>query len=216
MNDASPVANPSTSGAVRNDAFATLTSTNIVAFLADIFERRGAEEYLGEPVSMAEHMLQAARCAEKASQPAAVVAAALLHDIGHFTSEFGTYSPLDTVDKHHEDAGADLLASFFPPLVIDCVRHHVAAKQYLCATRPEYLNKLSPASVHTLMLQGGPMDAGKVAAFESNPHHQAIVKVRIYDDTGKRAGTPTKTFHDYVPMLQKLVDAHCGVKPASA
>ena len=211
MSQSTSAAPPSTPGTtLRNAACATLTSTNVVAFLADVFARRGTDEYLGEPVSMAEHMLQAARCAEKAGQPAGVVAAALLHDIGHFTSEFGTYAPTDTVDKHHEDAGADLLAPFFPPLVTDCVRHHVAAKRYLCATRPEYLNKLSPASVHTLSLQGGPMDAASVAAFEINPHHQAIVKVRIYDDTGKRAGTPTKSFDDYTPMLQKLVDAHCG------
>lgn len=216
MSERSAAVQTSTPGSMRGGAFATLAPTNIVAFLADIFARRGAEEYLGEPVSMAEHMLQAARCAETAGQPAAVVAAALLHDIGHFTSAFGTYSPEDTQDKHHEDAGADLLAPFFPPLVTDCVRHHVAAKQYLCATRPEYLKKLSPASVHTLALQGGPMDAGAVAAFESNPHHHAIIKVRIYDDTGKRAGAPTKTFTDYAPMLQKLVDAHCGVASTSA
>lgn len=200
----------------RNGAFARLTPANIVAFLGDVFARRGAEEYLGEPVSMAEHMLQSARCAEEAGQPDAVVAAALLHDIGHFTSEFGTYAPSDTVDRHHEDAGADLLAPFFPPLVTDCVRHHVAAKRYLCATRPEYLRKLSPASVHTLQLQGGPMEQTEVAAFESNPHHRAIVKVRVYDDTGKRAGTPTRTFADYAPMLQRLVDAHCAGGQAGA
>ncbi|MCB2042664.1 MAG: HD domain-containing protein, partial [Rhodoferax sp.] len=71
--------------------------------------------YLGEPVTMSEHMLQAAQCAEHAGQPAAVVVAALLHDIGHFTSEFGTYAPDDTEDRHHEDAGGDLLAPLFPP-----------------------------------------------------------------------------------------------------
>lgn len=209
-NTNTPVQGSVTTAAQSNQAFATLTSDNIVAFLADIFERRGADEYLGESVSMAEHMLQAARSAEVAGQPPAVIAAALLHDVGHFTSEFGTYAPDDTVDKHHEDAGADLLAAFFPPLVADCVRYHVAAKQYLCATRPDYRNKLSPASVHTLALQGGPMDATEVAAFERNPHHQAIIKVRIYDDVGKRAGSPTKTFADYAPMLQQLVNAHCA------
>jgi predicted HD phosphohydrolase len=94
--------------------------------VADIFARRGGEEYLGEPVTMAQHMLQAARFAEQAKQPDEVIVAALLHDIGHFTSEFGTYSPDDTEDRHHEEAGGDLLAGFFPPRVTDCVRHHVA------------------------------------------------------------------------------------------
>lgn len=187
--------------------FAELTPANIVVFLADIFARRGAEEYLGESVTMAEHMLQAA---QDAGQPALVIVAALLHDIGHFTSEFGTYSPDDVVDKHHEDAGADVLAPFFPPLVTDCVRYHVAAKRYLCAARPEYLQKLSAASVHTLMLQGGPMDDSEVAALERNPHYRDIIKVRVCDDTGKRAGVPTKTFADYASMVQQVVDTHCA------
>jgi len=188
--------------------FTELTPDNIVAFLADIFARRGAEEYLGEPVTMAEHMLQAAQCAQDAGQSSEVIVAALLHDIGHFTSEFGTYSTDDVVDKHHEDGGADVLALFFPPLVTDCVRYHVAAKRYLCATHPDYLHQLSPASVHTLMLQGGPMDSGEVTAFEGNPHWRDVIKVRVYDDTGKRAGVPTKTFADYAPMVQRVVDSH--------
>ncbi|MEP6971450.1 MAG: HD domain-containing protein [Betaproteobacteria bacterium] len=188
--------------------FAELTPENIVAFLADIFARRGAEEYLGEPVTMAEHMLQAAQCAQDAGQSSAVIVAALLHDIGHFTSEFGTYSPDDVVGKHHEDAGAAVLAPFFPPQVTDCVRFHVAAKRYLCATRPEYFQKLSTASVHTLMLQGGPMGSSEAAAFERNAHWRDVIKVRVYDDTGKRSGVPTKTFVDYMPMVQQVVDAH--------
>src|SRR5689334_15770496 len=80
----------------------TLTRETIVPFLASIFERRGAEEYLGEPVTIAEHMLQGAALAEAEGAGDELVAAALLHDIGHFTSEFGTYSPDDTEDKHHD------------------------------------------------------------------------------------------------------------------
>lgn len=185
-----------------------LTPATIVAFLADVFARRGGQEYLGEPVTMAEHMLQAAHCAEQAGQPEEVIVAALLHDIGHFTGAFGTYSPDDTEDRHHEDAGGDLLAPFFPPRVVDCVRHHVAAKRYLCATRPEYLHKLSPASVHTLGLQGGPMQPDEVAAFERNPHCKDIVKVRVYDEAGKRVDVRTPAFAHYAPMLQRVVDAH--------
>lgn len=183
-----------------------LTSATIVDFLAGIFERRGGEEYLGESVTMAQHMLQAARFAEQAGQPDEVIVAALLHDIGHFTSEFGTYSPDDTEDRHHEDAGGDILAPFFPPRVADCVRHHVAAKRYLCATRPEYFNKLSPASVHTLGLQGGPMNADEVAAFERHPHLKDIIKVRVYDEAGKREDMQTPPFAYYAPMVQRVVD----------
>lgn len=185
-----------------------LTPATIVAFLADIFARRGGEEYLGEPVTMAQHMLQAAHVAEQAGQAEEVIVAALLHDIGHFTSEFGTYSPDDTEDRHHEDAGGDVLAPFFPPRVVDCVRQHVAAKRYLCATRPDYFNKLSPASVHTLSLQGGPMSAEEVAIFECSPYLKDIIKVRVYDEAGKCADMSTPPFAHYAPMVQRVVDAH--------
>ena len=87
----------------------SLTSENIVAFLADIFDRRGGEEYLGEPVTMAQHMLQGAHFAEKAGEPEVIVVSSLLHDIGHFTSEFGTFSMDDIKDKYHEATGAQVL-----------------------------------------------------------------------------------------------------------
>jgi phosphonate degradation associated HDIG domain protein len=184
----------------------TLDTKTIVPFLADIFERRGAEEYLGEPVSMAEHMLQSAWFAEQAGAGDELVAAALLHDVGHFTSEFGAYSPQDTEDKHHDDAGAEVLAPFFPPVVSECVRLHVAAKRYLCATDPGYFAKLSEASVHTLSLQGGPMNGDEAAEFRSNPFHTEALRVRLWDEAGKVAGMKTRAFRDYAPLLQRVVD----------
>jgi len=187
-----------------------LTRETIVAFLADIFERRGGEEYLGEPVTMAQHMLQGAALAEEAGHSEEIIVAALLHDIGHFTSEFGTFSMDDTEDKFHEEAGAEVLERFLPSVVTDCVRHHVAAKRYLCATRPEYFRRLSAASVHSLNLQGGPMAAGEVAEFERQPNLEAIVRVRYLDDAGKRPDMETPPFAHYAPMIQRLVDAHCG------
>jgi len=189
-----------------------LNPKTIVAFLGDIFERRGGEEYLGEPVTMAQHMLQGAALAEEAGKPERIIVAALLHDIGHFTSEFGTYHPDDTHDRHHEEAGADVLEAFFPTVVTDCVRYHVAAKRYLCATRPEYFGRLSAASVHTLNLQGGPMSAEDVAEFETNPNLSEIIEVRYLDDAGKHADMQTPGFAHYAPMVQRVIDAHCGVR----
>ena len=190
--------------------FSKLGRDNIVAFIGDIFERRGADSYLGEQVTMSEHMLQGAQLAEAAGAADELVAAALLHDIGHYTSEFGSYSPDDTEDKHHDEAGAAVLAPFFPAVVTECVRLHVAAKRYLCATDPGYFAKLSPASVHTLSLQGGPMSESETRAFAKNPHLDAIVQVRLWDDRGKVPGHATPPFGHYAPMLQRVVDRHAA------
>jgi [1-hydroxy-2-(trimethylamino)ethyl]phosphonate dioxygenase len=146
-----------------------LTPDTIVAFLADIFARRGAESYLGEAVTMSEHMLQGAYLAEAEAASEELVAAALLHDIGHYTGEFGDDYIEQGIDNHHDEAGAQVLQRFFPPLVTDCVRLHVAAKRYLCAADANYFGKLSDASVKTLALQGGPMSAEEAAEFRNPP-----------------------------------------------
>ncbi|SEW37944.1 phosphonate degradation operons associated HDIG domain protein [Aliiroseovarius sediminilitoris] len=184
----------------------TLSPANIVDFIGGIFDRRGGEEYLGEPVTMAEHMLQGATIAEQSGQPEEIIVGALLHDIGHFTSEFGTYSMDDTEDRHHEDAGAEVLERFFPSVITDCVRYHVAAKRYLCATKPAYFDRLSEASVHSLMLQGGPMSDEEIAAFEKNPNLKQIIAVRYLDDAGKRDDMETPDFWHFAPMVQRMVD----------
>ena len=181
---------------------------SIVAFIADIFERRGAESYLGEAVTMSEHMLQGAMLAEKDGAPEELVAAALLHDIGHYTSEFGAMSLGDERDNYHEESGAAVLSPYFPPVIAECVRLHVPAKRYLCATDKGYFDRLSDASKHTLSLQGGAMSLAEIVEFEANPYYREAVKVRIWDDEGKRPGITTPPFQNYVPMLQRVVNRH--------
>ena len=185
-----------------------LTQDTIVEFLGGIFERCGDEEYLGEPVTMGQHMLQGATLAENAGLSEEIIVAALLHDIGHFTSEFGTFTMDDTADRHHEDAGAEVLAGFFPTIVTDCVRYHVAAKRYLCATKPEYFNRLSEASIHSLNLQGGPMSADEVAEFEQNPNLSDIIKVRYLDEAGKDPDMETPDYWHFAPIVKRVVERH--------
>lgn len=188
-----------------------LTRETIVAFLGDIFERCGDEEYLGEPVTMAQHMLQGATLAERNGLEEDIIVGALLHDIGHFTSEFGTFSMNDTEDRHHEEAGADVLSRFFPDVITDCVRYHVAAKRYLCATKPDYFKRLSDASIHSLNLQGGPMNDEEVREFEKNPNLKQIIQVRYLDEAGKQPDMGTPDFWHFAPMVQRIVDRHLGV-----
>lgn len=186
-----------------------LSKETIVDFIGDIFERRGAESYLGEQVTMSEHMLQGAELAEQAGASDEIIAAALLHDIGHYTNEFPDDALAQGIDNHHDEAGAAIVSRFFPSVVTQCVRYHVAAKRYLCATDEAYFNKLSEASVHTLGLQGGPMNEDEVTEFEKNPHLKEIVQVRYWDDQGKVPNHVTPNFAHYAPLLQNVVNAHC-------
>jgi predicted HD phosphohydrolase len=183
----------------------TLTRDNIVDFILDLFARRGSEEYMGEPVSMAQHMEQSAACAAKDGASDELVIAALLHDIGHFIGDFPIDALENGIDNLHEDAGANLLRAYYPPTVTEPIRLHVAAKKYLCAVGENYLKRLSDASINSLHVQGGPMSETEVDAFEANPHHRSAVKARLYDDDGKVAGLTIKPVTEYRDMLESLL-----------
>jgi len=193
--------------------FKKLNKQNIISFLAHIFEKCGEEEYLGEPVTMAQHMLQGASLAEKNGFSAEIIVAALLHDIGHFTSEFGKFSMSDENDKYHEDAGAKILEAFFPSIITDCVKYHVAAKRYLCAIKPNYLNKLSEASIHSLNLQGGPMSRNEIKDFEKNPNINKIIQVRYLDDAAKDPNMITQDFWHFAPTIKLVIEGKNNKKP---
>jgi phosphonate degradation associated HDIG domain protein len=182
-----------------------MNSGDIIELIAGLFARRGAEAYLGEPVTVAEHMLQTAALAQAEGAPAALIAAALLHDIGHLTGEAGEYSPQDTIDRRHDAAGANLLEGFFPFAVTESVRLHVAAQRYLCATDRTYYGKLSEASRHSLSLQGGAMSEAETARFRGLEFHREAVRLRLWDDGGKAPGAPTMTFDDYRPLLRRVL-----------
>jgi [1-hydroxy-2-(trimethylamino)ethyl]phosphonate dioxygenase len=182
-----------------------IDASNIVDYLADIFARRGAESYLGEKVSMAQHMLQAAQQAELAQADPALIVAALLHDIGHYSNEIPDSALMKGTDNYHQEAGANFLANYFPPAVTEPIRHHVATKRYLCAKDPEYFSQLSAASVFTLDVQGGPMSAEEVTEFERSPHLDSCIKVRVWDDAGKDPDKLYPDFSHYRELVQSLV-----------
>ncbi|MCG8493740.1 MAG: HD domain-containing protein [Sneathiellales bacterium] len=186
-----------------------LNKDTIVPFIEDIFLRRGSDSYLGEEVTMSEHMLQGALLAEKAGADEELVAAALLHDIGHYTSEFPEDALENGINNHHDEAGASVLSQFFPRRVVDCVRYHVDAKRYLCAVDPGYFDRLSDASIHTLNLQGGPMSEIEVIGFRALEYCEDVIQVRIWDEEGKVKGVITPEFSYYVPLLQRVIDRSC-------
>ncbi|MFD8701847.1 phosphonate degradation HD-domain oxygenase [Kitasatospora sp. NPDC059648] len=173
--------------------------------LAELFAGEGAGEYLGEAVTMAEHMLQAAAAAEAAGAPDHLIAAALLHDVGHFQGALHGRDLMRGQDNHHSDSGADWLARWFGPEVTEPVRLHVAAKRYLCAVEPGYRAGLSEASEYTLTVQGGPMDHREAAAFARLPGAADAVAVRRWDEQAKQPNAATPAFDHYRPLLAALM-----------
>src|SRR5262249_40965962 len=161
-----------------------------------------------EPVSLTEHMLQTAYAAENDGAGPELVAAAVLHDFGHLVHDLADDSAEHGVDTVHEDVGARFLDEHFPPSVTEPIRLHVASKRYVCAVDPEYLEELSPASLHSLELQGGPFSEDEVAEFRRGAHFEAAVQLRRYDDIAKIAGLATPDLEHYRPVLESVRRPH--------
>ena len=128
-----------------------------------LFAERGDSAYGGEAVSQREHALQAAHFARQSGATAASITAALLHDIGHLLHHLPDDAPDEGVDDLHEQLAGRWLARWFGAEVVEPVRMHVDAKRYLCAVEPDYQQQLSPPSLVSLALQGGPMNGEEVA-----------------------------------------------------
>jgi phosphonate degradation associated HDIG domain protein len=182
-----------------------LNSHNIVNYIEDIFDRRGAESYLGEDVTMSQHMLQAAQCAEKSGADDSLIVAALLHDIGHYKNEIPETALAKGKNNYHEEAGANFLEDYFPVSVVEPIRQHVAAKRYLCAVKSDYFDRLSPASVHTLNLQGGPMNQEEVKEFEKNDYLEQCINLRYWDEDAKDSDRVCPSFASYRALIESLV-----------
>lgn len=156
-----------------------------------LFDRRGAEQYSGEPVTQREHALQCAWLAEQAGAGDALVTAALLHDLGHLLNDQGTSPTLRGIDDLHQFYALPFLRGLFDDAVLDPIRWHVDAKRYLCATRADYHAALSEDSQRSLVLQGGVFNAEQAQAFIARPHADEAVQLRLWDDQAKTAGLAT-------------------------
>ena len=187
---------------------------DILDVLRKLFDRSGARTYGDMDVTLSEHMLLSAAAAEREYAPPHIVAAALLHDIGHFGTDFHeNFSTAKRnsminakIDRRHEEAGAKVLAPFFGPEVLEPIRLHVQAKRYLSTVDPGYSKTLSPQSAHTLRLQGGLMSSTEVAAFKANPYFEAAVAIRRYEDVGVAAGPEgMPDLEHYRLLIKKLV-----------
>ena len=169
--------------------------------IIQLFEERGGSEYGGEAVTQLQHALQCATLAKETGTEASLIAAALLHDIGHLMHDLPDDAPELGVDDIHEVAAAGFLERHFIPAVTQPVRLHVMAKRYLCSTDPGYLSLLSAPSVLSLGLQGGLLSSEEIAAFEKNEFAAAAVQLRKWDDVAKDAEAVSASLESFVPYL---------------
>jgi phosphonate degradation associated HDIG domain protein len=182
-------------------------TTDILAEIRRLLEQKASGRYGLTLVNQQQHALQAAWLAEREGRGDALVVAALLHDIGHMVHDLGE-NPADAgIDDRHEELGDAWLRAHFGPEVTEPVRLHVAAKRYLCAVEADYFAKLSSDSVKSLALQGGPMSAAEVAAFEALPQHREAVQLRRYDEQAKVKGLETPPVAHFLPAVARCLRA---------
>ena len=176
---------------------ASLMAQTVLDKIVELFNQHGGSQYGGEAVTQREHALQGALLARQAGLDAPTVVAALLHDIGHLLHHLPDDAPGQGIDDHHEDLGAAWLERHFIPEAVEPVRLHVAAKRYLCAVESDYFASLSPPSVTSLELQGGPMSDKEVEDFEGHPHFRRAVLLRRFDEEAKVPGLTTPTLEEF-------------------
>ena len=156
--------------------------------------------YLGEKVTIAEHMIQTAMLAEKNNSPQSLICACLLHDIGHFIIKDPDQLVSKSVDGKHEDIAFNFLKDYFKPEVTEPIKLHVSAKRYLCREK-SYYNLLSKASKVSLELQGGKMNNDEAQKFILLKHHKDAITLRKYDDEGKIPNMKIKNINDYKELI---------------
>lgn len=170
-----------------------------VSDVVDILRLSEASPYEDEAVNQLQHALQTAQRARDAGRDDVMVAAALLHDIGRAPAVLAHYG-----EGLHEHIGAQFCADHISQRAAYLVGQHVPAKRYLVATDPTYGDALSPASVRSLALQGGPMTPAEVEEFRSQASYAEAAQLRRWDDAAKDSGVVTDTLSSYEPVLYKV------------
>ena len=184
--------------------------TNDVSHIFGLYEQHGSEDYIGEPVSQLDHMLQAGELAKDAGFAEEVVLAAFFHDIGHLLSFEGVVDSMQGYGvASHEKLGADLLRKAgFSETIATLVESHVQAKRYLTYRDHGYYSRLSEASRHTLELQGGRMSEEEAIAFEADPLFHMKVQLRHWDDEAKKTELTSLT----LPYFRELAERHLEIQ----
>lgn len=179
--------------------------------IVQLLSSRATTWYGQEAVSQLDHALQCAHLAELANEMPETVVAALLHDLGHMLGagrELPT-KPDDapSQDDLHQFVALPFLRSRFSDAVLEPIKLHVDAKRYLCAVDTGYWDSLSPASKHSLELQGGLYNDAQVRSFEDLTFYAEAVRLRRYDDLAKVPGQITPPLAHYAELMQQVATA---------
>ena len=157
--------------------------------------------YIGENVTIAEHMIQSAMMAEKSKSKDNLVCACLLHDYGHFILDNPDELVRKQQDGKHEDIGYEYLKKFFKKEIVEPIKHHVIAKRYLARDK-KYFGRLSEASVVSLKLQGGILSNKEANLFEKQEFFKEAIKLRKFDEAAKKVGVEIKDIIQYKDLLK--------------
>jgi len=156
--------------------------------------------YIGEKVTMTEHMIQSAMLAEKNKCSSSLVCASLLHDYGHFILDDPNELVNNKEDGKHEYVAHLYLKKYFKKNVVEPIKIHVKAKRYL-ARNQKYYKILSQASKVSLHLQGGVMSEQEAKKFEKERFFHDAIKLRKFDEAAKKTGIKMKNINDYKNLL---------------
>ena len=156
--------------------------------------------YIGENVTISEHMIQSAMLAEKNNSTSNLVCSSLLHDYGHLILENPDEMVSQKKDDMHEMIGYNFLKNHFIEDVVEPIKNHVKAKRYL-ARNNNYYQILSQASKVSLNLQGGVMKDDEAKEFEKEKYFQDSIKLRRFDEGAKKIGLKVKSIEDYKDLL---------------
>jgi len=170
--------------------------------VTDLLEREGGARYGREAVSQLEHALQCAELALRAGARPSLIVASLLHDVGHLSDPEAETADEEGRDVRHEATGASWLGGLFGDDVLVPIRLHVAAKRYLTAVEETYMAALSPQSVRSLELQGGPFTEIEAERYIAAPHAKEAILLRRWDDEAKVAEKITPGLDHFVPYLE--------------
>jgi len=161
--------------------------------------------YIGEKITIGEHMIQTAMLAEKNNCSSNLVCSSLLHDYGHFILENPDALVAKDKDGKHEDVGCAFLEKYFIEDVLGPIKYHVKAKRYLVREKKYYI-LLSEASKTSLKLQGGAMSNEEAEKFESNKFFENSIKLRKFDEIAKKFSLKIKSINEYKNLLaSKLI-----------